>query len=145
MISYKIFLPPQVKCNVIISIKHGIDLRLRNLGKFKEISKLHEIIAYCPVFDPQNENFINISIKISKTRYWNLAVRHQLALVFVSYILSRIVELFLKFFLFSGETLIRLSLKFLGSFCKECNSVISTNKVCKSFYQNNMHLSDFCI
>ena len=62
MLFGKIFVSPQVKRIVIISNKPGIyelphelpnDLRLRTLGNIKKISKLHRIIAWCPVLLPK--------------------------------------------------------------------------------------------
>ena len=50
---YQIFFSPQVKQRVIITYKHGIyelshklpnDLRLRKLGKIRNVSKLHRMI-----------------------------------------------------------------------------------------------------
>ena len=55
---YQISLSPQVKRWAIISYKDGMyelplelsnDLRLRKLGNNRKVSKLHRIIAYCPV------------------------------------------------------------------------------------------------
>ena len=57
---YQIFLSPQVKQWTIISCKHGIyfgihginDLRLKDLrilGNICKVSKLHKMIAQCPV------------------------------------------------------------------------------------------------
>ena len=57
---YEIFLSPQVKRCASITYKHGIyellhelpmDLRLnlRKLGDIRKVSKLHRLIAQCPV------------------------------------------------------------------------------------------------
>ena len=59
---YQIFLSPQKKQSAIISNKDGIyelphklpsDLRHRKLGNTNKISKIHEMIAWCPVFLPK--------------------------------------------------------------------------------------------
>ena len=64
---YQIFFSPQVKQWGIITYKHGIyellhelpnDLRLkdlRKLGNIRKVSKLHRMIAQCPVPPPQWE------------------------------------------------------------------------------------------
>ena len=49
---YQIFHSPQVKRWAIITYKHDIyelpdDLRLRILGNFRKVSKIHRIIAQC--------------------------------------------------------------------------------------------------
>ena len=70
----KISVSPQVKRIVILSNKHGIyelphelpnDLRLKKLGKIKNISKRHRIIACCSVLLPKIK-ILSILAKISR-------------------------------------------------------------------------------
>ena len=82
IIFYQISLSPQVKWAVIISNKNGVfelphelpnDLRSRILEFIKlheiKISKLHEFIGSCPVFQPKWK-FCQFYFFCLKNRYW---------------------------------------------------------------------------
>ena len=59
---YQFFLSPQVKRCEIIAYKYDVyelthelpyDLRLRKLGNIRKVSKLHRMVAQCPVSPPK--------------------------------------------------------------------------------------------
>ena len=79
MISYQIFLLPQVKQYVLITFKHGIyelthelpnDLELMILGNLEISGKCLNLIELWPSAQSpyQNESFVNISRKLLKNR-----------------------------------------------------------------------------
>ena len=85
LIFCQIFLSPQVKRGEIISIKNSIcklphellnDLRLRIVGN-QEISRKSKNctkLKSSPYYSSKNENFVNTSEKLLKTKYWTFPV-----------------------------------------------------------------------